>query len=106
MAKLTRAYGDDDAFKVYEGDPEELRKLVTASRRKGFRIRASYQMGTTEGRAYPMSYLVRVTQAEALAFIADAARFRKLKAETHPDTPEEDLPKLEWTVTDNLIFIN
>lgn len=106
MARLIRTHGEDDAFKVYEGDPEELRKIISASRRKSFRIRCGYTMGTTEGRGYPLSELIKVTQAEAEAFCRQASRFRELKAEMHPETPEEDLPKLEWTVTDNLIFIN
>lgn len=108
MAELIHTHGgaNGDDFKVYRGDPEELRKLINASRRKGFLIRCDFSMPTTEGRGFPMTETVKVTQAIALDFVAKAIRFRKLKAEKDPDTPVEDLPKLEWTVCDNLIFIN
>lgn len=92
-------------FLEYMGDPEECKRAINASRRRGFCIRCEYSLYTTEGMAYPGLQNVRVTQAEAMRFCDDAIRFRKLKAEQHPDTPEEDLPKLRWTVCDNLIFV-
>lgn len=108
MAELIRTHGGDngDDFKVYLGDPEELRKLINASRRRHFHLRFGFEMPTTEGRGYPLTESLRVTQAQALKFVAEAIRFRKRRAEMSPETPEADLPKLEWTVCDTLIFIN
>lgn len=85
--------------------PEAVRKLIQRSRRMAIFLSFEISLPTADGRHYPHYQSLHVTAAQALKVVSDAKRFRELKLERHPGTPEAELPKLNVRKSSHCIFI-
>lgn len=106
MATLIKTFGDNDQFKVYQGTAAEFRKTMYAVRGVKFMVRMNMTLGTTEGRAYCLDESITVSRAQMEELLNRAERFRELKKEQHPETPEADLPKVQWTICDSIMWMD
>lgn len=106
MATLIRTFGDNDQFKQYQGTAAEFRKTMYSVRGVKFMVRMTMTLGTTEDRAYYVNESITVSRAQMEDLLTRYEKFRALKQEMRPETPEADLPKIGWTICDNIMWMD
>jgi hypothetical protein len=88
-----------------EMEPAAAIKKLRALRRVSFYLHVDVSMPTTEGRHYPVSESMQVSFAQLESILDKLQRFRELKRQRSPETPEADLPKVSVRITERCCFV-
>ncbi len=79
-------------------EPAAAIKKLRALRNVNFTLYSDYSMPTTEGRHFVIGETLSVSFSQVENLLKKLQRFRELKLEKHPETPEADLPKVSVSI--------